>query len=437
MIPRIAAIALLASRAAVRSRVVLVLAALLLLALTGLPGWLRGDGTPHGMFTLLVGHTLGVCFFLLAATSLWAGCAAIAVERGAGIAALTTVKPVRPVELWVGKWLGIVALDALLLCAVGAGLWLQLILREQSLPADWRRCERVIPCLLPDPADEAGRILHTLRQEGRMPTDLSEGELRAALIRQVRNRYTLINPGESHAWRFRLPDRKAVAAPPLLRAVFETQYGLREEAMVSVGARSLPATSAPFETETPLMAGEPLMTALPPLFAEPGTTAEITFRLAPDAQSPLLLHPGRNLALLLPGGLFERNLALASLLLLAVLAALAACGLALGSCFSFPVASFAAAALVILALLGSGAADGPVQAEESATFMERAGHRIIRGTSAATRPLLTAAPISRLTRREEIPVRSLVIPLCIGFVAWPALLALLSAVSLTRRENGT
>jgi len=436
MIPRIAAIALLSMRAALRSRLVLTLAALLLLALAGLPGWLRGDGTANGTFTLLVGHTLAACFFLLAATSLGAGCAAIAVERGAGSAVLTAVKPVRPLALWFGKWIGIVLLDAALLLVVILGLRLQLLLRAPSLPADWRRCDRIISCVLPDPAEEAARAVRALRREGRLPADRSAAEARADLERELRNRYTLIHPGESRSWRFILPRRVKAGRAPVLRAVFETPYGLREETAVALRAWTLAPPGIRFEAETALMAGETLTIPLPPGFGEAGATVETAFQVPPGAGAPLLLHPGRNLALLLPGGSFERNAALAALILLAALAALAACGLALGSCFSFPVASFAATALILLALLGSCASGEAAYADESPGLAERAGRGILLGASAAARPLLRAAPIGRLTRREAIAPRSLVAPLFAGFVAAPALLALFSAVVLTRRENG-
>jgi len=437
MIPRLSAIALLAIRAAVRSRVVLILASLLLLALVGLPGWVRGDGTPQGAFSLLVGHTLGVCFFLLAATSLVSGCAAVASERSAGTAVLTWVKPVRPLELWLGKWLGLVSLSAMLLGAVVAGLWVQVILHAPTLPDDWRRCDQVVPCLLPDPAHEAEQVLQSLRETRRLPPDVAVAELRAELIREAQTRYTLIHPGERQAWHFRLPHR-ATGQTQTLRAVFETQYGLREAADVSVYARVLPPAPGvvPFEAHVELMAGEPLMLALPPFSADPGAAVEVAFQLDPRSHAPLFLHPGRNLALLFSGGSFERNLGAAALILLAVLAALSACGLALGCCFSFPVASFAATALILLSLLGSCATEDAIDSETPAGVAERAGRQIVRVVGAAARPLLTAAPIARLTRREAIPLRRLAAPLGIGFFAVPALLACFSACVLKRRENG-
>jgi hypothetical protein len=437
MIPRVFAIARLAIRAAIRSRLVLTLAALLLLALAGLPGWMRSDGTAQGLFTLLVGHTLGVCLFLLAATSLWAGCAAVAAERSAGTATLTVVKPVRPLELWFGKWLGIMAINAVLLGAVMAGLRIQLLLRASELPGDWRRCDRVVPCILPDPTQEADQALRTLRAEGRLPTNRPVATLRAELTQEARNRYTLIQPGETQTWRFRLPPR-ADGIAPTVRAVFETQYGLREASAMTLSAQAVqPSHSeASFTIHETLMAGEPLVRALPPFTSASGGLVDIAFHLDPGAPTPLLLHPGRNLALLLPDGSFARNLVYAALLLLAVLSALTACGLALGCCFSFPVASFAAVVLILLGLLGSRATADATDLAEARGAGERIGLQIVRCAGSVTRPLVSASPITQLTRREAIPLRSLGQPLWIGFLALPALLAWGSARVLKRRENG-
>lgn len=439
MIARITAIALLSTRAAVRSRVVLALAALLLLTLIGLPGWMRGDGTPQGVFVLLVDHTLTACFLLLAATTLWAGCAAMAAARSGGTAALTAVKPVHPFELWFGKWLGIVILGAFLLGAVGLGLWLQLLRHAPTLPTEWRQCHRVVACTLPDPAVEAEHLLQQLRQQGQMPENISEAEARTELVRDIRNRYEVLNPGETRTWRFHIPSHvSAVDTPsgPVLRAVFETQFGLREAATLSIHVAALPSVGAPFAASAEVLAGDPLAVPLPTRLIRPGAAAEVAFSLDPATQEPLLIHAGRNLALLLPGIVFEGNLLRAAAILMAVLAACAACGLALGCCFSFPVASFVATALTLVLLLGSCTGHDVMADDADTRLAERVGRRIISGSASVVHPLMAAAPISRLARGEEIALSRLVSPLLIGFVGVPGIMALFSALVLRRRENG-
>ena len=70
---QVAAIALLALRHVVRSRVVLVLSVLLFAAAFLLPLALRSDGTPAGLIRIHLAYVLGLGSFLLTLATLWAG----------------------------------------------------------------------------------------------------------------------------------------------------------------------------------------------------------------------------------------------------------------------------------------------------------------------------------------------------------------------------
>ncbi|HPT17033.1 MAG TPA: ABC transporter permease subunit, partial [Kiritimatiellia bacterium] len=117
---QIAAIALLALRNVFRSRVVLVLSALLFAAAFLLPLGIRSDGTPEGLIRLHLAYTLGIASFLLALATLWAGCAAVSQEADDKTLQLLLVKPVPRLRIWLGKWLALLLMDALLLALVGA-----------------------------------------------------------------------------------------------------------------------------------------------------------------------------------------------------------------------------------------------------------------------------------------------------------------------------
>jgi len=112
---QIAAIALLALRTTFRSRVVLVLSALLFVAAFLLPGAIRGDGTPEGLVRLHLTYSLGIAGFLLALSNLWAGCAAVSQEADDKTLQLLLVKPVPRFRIWLGKWLALLLVNALLL----------------------------------------------------------------------------------------------------------------------------------------------------------------------------------------------------------------------------------------------------------------------------------------------------------------------------------
>ncbi|MBN1557694.1 MAG: ABC transporter permease, partial [Lentisphaerae bacterium] len=135
------AIALLTLRAAVRSRLVAALIVLLLATAAGLPLTLEGDGTAAGRVRILVVYTLGAGGFLLGVATLWAACGAVAQDIEARTLRLTAVKPVRAFEIWLGKWLGLVGLNALLLGAAGGMVYgmLQWHLLAGGLTAPDRR----------------------------------------------------------------------------------------------------------------------------------------------------------------------------------------------------------------------------------------------------------------------------------------------------------
>ena len=77
---KVFAIAGIAIRSAIRSRVVLVLLALLLIAIVALPLTIKGDGTVTGAVQVLLRYTLGAVNIILSIATLWAGCAAISAE---------------------------------------------------------------------------------------------------------------------------------------------------------------------------------------------------------------------------------------------------------------------------------------------------------------------------------------------------------------------
>ena len=99
---RILAIAGIAIRNAVRSRVVIILLGILLLVIIGLPLTVKGDGTIAGQVRILLSYTLGFVSFILSLATLWAGCAAVSLEIQEKQIHLVVTKPVRRVQIWLG-----------------------------------------------------------------------------------------------------------------------------------------------------------------------------------------------------------------------------------------------------------------------------------------------------------------------------------------------
>ena len=145
---RILAIAWLTWKAALRFKLFLVIAALLIAAVVGLPLVIKDDGTAQGFTQIILTYTLSAITALLGLSTLWLSCGTLARDIEECQIQVVATKPIARWQIWLGKWLGIVTLNAVLLaisggCVLGLLQWRagklpaaeQKILREQILVA--------------------------------------------------------------------------------------------------------------------------------------------------------------------------------------------------------------------------------------------------------------------------------------------------------------
>lgn len=441
----IAAVAGLSVRAAVRSRVVAVLLVVLAAGVIGIPHLVTGDGTPASEMQVRLRYTLTFAVGLLGLATLWASCAAFGAEIDSRRMELTVVKPVYPHTLWLGRWLGILLLDAVLLLGVVAGVRVQLgqNFAHPAGPADFASLlvSRVTARpLLPAPEDEARRRFDELQRANRLPQDLSPAAVFRQLVLECRNRYTLLHPGEHASWKFILPQPVAADGRLWIRMRFDTEA----ESLADVRGvcRLRRSGETAWATEVPvndLVRNElELAVTAPPLAGAGALEMEFAYQAAPGTAA-LLIQPRRALAILTPRGTFTGNLLRVMLAQLAILAALAALGLTLGACFSFPVAAFAATACLLVVLVATGNASDDLLQDTIAAggrpgLMDRVSFAVVRGIDAATRPLLQPEPLSQAVAGERVPGSELGRMLCWGGLAYPLLLALVAGRVLRRRE---
>src|SRR3954465_13188952 len=116
---RVLTISWLTWKAALRFRLFWVLSALLVLAVVGLPLVLKDDGTARGFTQILLTYTLGSVTALLGIATLWLSCGTLARDIEENQMQLVAVKPIARWQVWLGKWIGIVSLDAVLLAVAG------------------------------------------------------------------------------------------------------------------------------------------------------------------------------------------------------------------------------------------------------------------------------------------------------------------------------
>src|ERR1700690_1997550 len=139
---RLIAIAGLTWKAAFRFRLFLVLAVLLLAAVVGLPILIKDDGTARGFTQILLTYTLSVITALLGLSTLWLSCGTLARDIEECQIQVVATKPVARWQIWLGKWLGIVSLNAALLAISGACVYGLLQWRATKLPVDEQKVLR-------------------------------------------------------------------------------------------------------------------------------------------------------------------------------------------------------------------------------------------------------------------------------------------------------
>jgi hypothetical protein len=139
---RIFAIAWLTWKAALRFRLFLVIAALLILAVVGLPLVIKDDGTARGFTQIILTYTLSAITALLGLSTLWLACGTLARDIEECQIQVVATKPIARWQIWLGKWLGIVSLNAALLAIFGACVYGLLQWRATKLPPDEQKVLR-------------------------------------------------------------------------------------------------------------------------------------------------------------------------------------------------------------------------------------------------------------------------------------------------------
>src|SRR6266496_4910623 len=139
---RLLAIAAVTWKAAFRFRLFWVLAGLLLGSVVALPILLKDDGTARGFIQIMLTYTLSVITTLLGFSTLWLGCGTLARDIEDCQMQLVAVKPIARWQIWLGKWLGLLLLNAALLSLAGGSVYALLQWRAHRLPEDQQRVLR-------------------------------------------------------------------------------------------------------------------------------------------------------------------------------------------------------------------------------------------------------------------------------------------------------
>ncbi len=359
---RVLAIASIAIRNAVRSRMVISLLAMLLLAVIGIPLSVQGDGTLEGHVRIVIGYTMGFASALLGLSALWAGALAVSQEIAERQIHLLAAKPVHRFQIWLGKWLGLMAVNTVLLAASGAATYG--LLRWTTQPARMEEADRarlmndVLAAhrpVLPVPWDvepAARQVLAERVERGEIPSQMTPGAALQSIRQELLLRTSTIAPGERRDWSFQLPPGSADASSLNLRYRFSSsQFSLEQvRGLWLVGPPTRPELIQRSVTNAPSVTHE---LALPASALSPGNALSVSYVNNHPSPVTIVFAPEDGLQIRVPAGPFEGNFARALLVVLARLAFLTAVGVTMGTLFSVPVAAFMSMAFVLLLQLSS------------------------------------------------------------------------------------
>lgn len=133
---RLLAIAWLTLKAAFRFRLVAVLSIILLGGVIILPLIIKDDGTARGFTQILLTYTLTLITALLGFATLWLSCGTLARDVEEAQIQMVAVKPVARWQIWLGKWLGVLVLDAFLLTLSAGAVFFLMQWRARNLPPE-------------------------------------------------------------------------------------------------------------------------------------------------------------------------------------------------------------------------------------------------------------------------------------------------------------
>ncbi len=355
---RLFAIAWLTWKAALRFRLFLVVAVLLLAAVVGLPVLIKSDGTARGFTEILITYTLSAITALLGLSTLWLSCGTLARDIEECQIQVVATKPVARWQIWLGKWLGIVSLNAALLALSGASVYGLLQWRATRLPAAEQEILRTQVLVArgaarpPDYSAEIDTQTEQLLRARLKQTPLSGANLatvRQQIREQVKATYQLVPPGYTREWQIDLGFAKNFlrGKPLQLRVKFDTaQVGLSGTFVGQWRVGEPETANAWYSGPMSLSPNTYHEIDIPPDLYDRQGVLTIDFL---NANNTSLLFPMNDgMEVLYPTGGFALNFVRGLGILFCWMALLAAIGLASASFLSFPVATFFSLAMLVV-----------------------------------------------------------------------------------------
>jgi hypothetical protein len=421
---RILAISWLTWKAALRFKLFLVIAVLLILAVVGLPLVIKDDGTAQGFTQIILTYTLSAITALLGLSTLWLSCGTLARDIEECQIQVVATKPIARWQIWIGKWLGIISLNAALLAISGACVFGLLQYRATKLPAAEQKILREQVLVARGSAKEksydaeidaeAARVLQE-RLKSSPVTTADLPEVQKQIREQVKAAYQVVQPGYSRPWQIDLGFAKNYLhdQPLQLRVKFNSAQKSPSGTFLALWQVGAAGTTNFWQTETPMSLAPDTVHEfqIPPnLFDDQGV---LTIVFVNPNNTALLFPLEDGMEVLYPEGGFALNFARGLGIIFCWMALLAALGLAAASFLSFPVATFFSLAMLVVVLSGGTLAETVESGSVGVGDEEKgiAGHSVadvvlipaFKGMLAVINLVQNFSPIDSLSSGRSIP----------------------------------
>ena len=416
---RIWAVAALTWRAAFRFRLFWVLAGLLLGSVVLLPLLIRDDGTARGFIQIMLTYTLSVITALLGFSTLWLSCGTLARDIEDCSMQMVVVKPVGRWQIWLGKFTGIMLLNAVLLALSGLSVYVLLQWRATQLDPRERAILHneifVARAALREPMPDIEGAVNAALQKIMRERNLSPQQLeetRRLLREDIRSRQQEVPPNHLRRWTIDLGVLRHTLrdTPMFLRVKFNAAQ--TNAAGTYLGLWNVGPPNSPQAQSLPqsLAADTFHEIQIPPnLFDESG---KLTIDFENRNNSPLIFPLEEGLEVLYREGGFGLNFARGLAVIFCWLALLTALGLASASLLSFPVAAFCSISLLLVCLssgtLSSVVSEGTVTGLDhetgagGGTILDRVLLPLFKGLLGLVKLIEEVSPIEALSTGRSI-----------------------------------
>jgi len=267
--------------------------------------------------------------FILSLTATWCGAGAISLEIGERQIQLLITKPLRSVQVWAGKLLGLMTVNLVLLAFGGALI-----------------CAMIHWTLRPAEMNKTGQQDFLRRKIMTVYRTVSPLK-----ISGLQNSQAAIGPGQIYRWRFDLTKHTTGAQFALLKFRFIPSPISHQSPVAGVWRAS---TEKQDDIINKTLANSPNMTVyldIPKI--DPAGTLNLEYQNIQTNPAVTVFFPSENdLCLLIPESSFEANLLRGLIIGFARLAFFTSLGMIAGTLFTFPVAVFASLGLLAMAFSG-------------------------------------------------------------------------------------